>query len=272
MASTDLTTRSTATTGRTLTANATVAFVLAALVTGFSHEIAHAVAALVQGANPVVSPFSVSYPDGGRTPTEEIVTALAGPLFSLVVGLVLMVVARSWGSGLVRLFWMWLAFMGVMNFVGYCVIAPFGDVGDTGHALALLAAPGWVSIVVFLVGVAGQFLLARRFAVEVKRYAADLGAERRLTNTPWMIGTAVVIVLTAVEVLLLSAPAEQTVVVLAYSVAVGIFAPMQFIFHGRVSNTYEDLVLAPPRTGLVVLVVVAAALIILAAVGGVSLG
>ena len=48
-----------------LTANATISFVLAALITSLLHESAHAVAGLVQGLTPTASPFSVELaPEG----------------------------------------------------------------------------------------------------------------------------------------------------------------------------------------------------------------
>lgn len=258
--------------GRALTANATVAFVLGAMITSVVHELAHAVAGLAVGLTPVVSPFSVSYiPEG--TPSQELVTASAGPLFSLVLGLVLMIIGRRWGSGFVRLFWMWLAFMSVMNFVGYLVIAPLAPAGDTGRALALLGAPDLVVIAAMVIGIGGQFLLARRFATEVKRYAADRSEERRLALLSWAIGTPIVIVLTSIELLLLQVPPELAVPVAMYAFAVGVFAPMQFIFSKRASNARELLTLRLlPLPGLVVTVVVAVLLIGLAGVGGIRLG
>ncbi len=45
---------------RALTANATVVFVLAAMITSVVHELAHAVAGLAVSLTPVVSPFSAT--------------------------------------------------------------------------------------------------------------------------------------------------------------------------------------------------------------------
>ena len=86
-----------------LKANATISFVLASMVNSLLHESAHAVAGLVQGLTPTISPFSVEFALEGTT-SQQVVTAAAGPLFSLVMGLVLMAVARTWGRGTVRLF------------------------------------------------------------------------------------------------------------------------------------------------------------------------
>lgn len=260
-------------TSRALTAQASIAFVLAAIINSAVHEGAHAAAALGFGARPTLGPFSVDYDESALDPGAQIVIALAGPVFSLVMGLVVMVIGRNWGRGFGRLFWMWLPFMGVMNFVGYCVIAPVAQVGDTGKALNLLGAPGWVFVVVCLVGVAGQFLLARRFAVEVKRYAIGQAEERQLSFFSWLIGTPVVIVLTVAELVLMHAAPAHFVVVAAYAVAVGVFAPMQFIFSGRVHNTHEPLALTgAPTTGLIVTALAAAVALVVSGLGGIPLG
>jgi hypothetical protein len=258
--------------GRTLTANATLAYVIAAIVNSLLHESAHAVAALALGLTPTISPFSAEVAEQ-PTDSQQIIVAAAGPVFSLVMGLVLMVVARRWGRGVVRLFWMWLPFMGVMNFVGYCFIAPFAQAGDTGQVLALLKVPGPVFFVVAAVGIGGQFLLARRFAVEVKRYATDKSAERLLAYFPWLIGTPILIVLTLVELLLLEVPVAELVLVAAYSVAFGIFAPMQFIFSDKVRNTFEALTLRRVNVSAIAVAGLVSVLdVTLAGIGGVRLG
>jgi hypothetical protein len=255
-----------------LTANATITFVLASMVGSLLHESAHAAAGLALGLTPTIAPFAVDYAVPGTT-TEKVITAAAGPVFSLVMGLVLMVVARSWGRGFVRLFWMWLAFMGVMNFAGYCFIAPFAHAGDTGQILALLDAPLVVSILVGAVGAAGVLWLSRRFAVEVKRYAPDLTTERQLAFHPWLLGTPIIIALSVAELAQFDIPVAALILVLLYDVAFGIFAPMQFNFRTRVHNTLEPLVMERVSlVGLVLTVAVAVFSVVLAGVGGLTLG
>lgn len=257
---------------QTLTANSTLAFVLAAMVNDTAHEGAHAIAALALGITPTIGPFSVDFDDAGVSVAHKVVVALAGPFFSLVMGLVLMVLARSWGRGLVRLFWMWLSFMGVMNFAGYLLIS-FARGGDTGQALTLMGAPGWVFIAVSLLGAGGFVLLARRFAVEVKRYAANLQQERQLAWFSWLIGTPIIIVIALVETALSAIPVAEALLIVAYGVAVGVFAPMQFNFNKRARNTYEDLSLKPVNTtGLALAVIGAVVLIGLAGQRGLRLG
>ncbi len=254
-----------------LRAASTLAFVLAAVVSNTLHEGAHAVAGLAQGLTPTLTPFSVDYtPEGSAH--EQVVATAAGPLFSLVLGLVLMRVARSWGHGTARLFWMWLPAVSVMNFAGYLFIAPFAQVGDTGQVLGRLGAPGWLFVLSSVLGALLQLGLARHFAVQVKRYARDLEAERSLAFQPWLLGTLAVLVMGVVQTQLLGAPADVAAVVIAYTLAVGVFAPMQFIFSRRVSAVPEELALGRLTRPTVLTVAVAAALVVLAAVGGVRLG
>jgi hypothetical protein len=162
----------------------------------------------------------------------------------------------------------------VMNFVGYLEIAPFVKAGDTGRALTLLRAPGWVFILVALVGVALQFALAYLFARRIKRYTDGIEGERVLAFRAWAIGTLVTLVLTVSELLLVQPGGGTIVAVAMYSVAVGIFAPMQFIFSRRVPKVpVEDLDLAgPSRAGLILTGLAVLAVIVLAAVSGVRLG
>lgn len=257
---------------RGLTAASATAFVLAAIVSSTLHELAHAAAGLVQGLTPTVSPFSVDYvPDG--TAAQQVVTAAAGPLFSLVLGLVLLGVARHWGPGTVRLFWLWLTFVALMNFVGYLMIAPVAQVGDTGKVLELLDAPGWVYVLVLVLGVAGLFALAYGFATQIGRYAPDLAVERQLAFRAWIIGTLATMTLSLVELLALGAESDAFVVVLMYSLAVGIFAPMQFLFRSRVRASPEVLQVDQiPRAGIALTALFAVAMVVLAGVGGVTLG
>jgi hypothetical protein len=249
-----------------------LAFVLAALVNSTVHELAHAIAGLAQGKAATLTPFSVGYDFEGTVSQQATVTA-AGPLFSLVLGLGLMVLGRSMGKGLLRLFVLWLSFISAMNFVGYLVIAPFAGVGDTGRLLELLQAPGWVYVVLAVVGVAGQFGLAYLFAGQVRRYTTTLTEERQLAFYPWIFGTAIVMVLTLMEVLAFGVEPAVMIVVVSYSFAVAIFAPMQFIFHERFRALGEPLALRPFHVaGFVGTAALAAGLVVLAAVGGVTLG
>lgn len=258
---------------KTLLANSTLAFVLAATVSNTLHEGAHALAGRAQGLVPTLTPFSVAYTPQ-PTHHQALVNLAAGPVFSLVLGLVLMLVSRNWGRGIVRLFFLWLSFMAVMNFMGYLFIAPFASVGDTGQILHLLHAPVLVYVLVGLAGVAGQLWLANRFAGQVKRYAPSIDEERQMIAfRSWILGTVIVMALTLIDVLVLHAEPAVAVVVVFYSCAIAIFAPMQFLFRRRFSAGHEILALRPGNVlALTLTIVLSVAEMALAIAGGTRLG
>jgi hypothetical protein len=131
-------TRSTLSTApiRTMVLHTSVAFVAAHLVVVLLHEASHVVAGLALGYSNELFPFGV---DHSPTPdrADAAVMALTGPAFSLVIGLLAMAVRPFQRSaGFAHLWWLWFAFMSVMEGVGYLVLTPFhvGDTGSTSEA------------------------------------------------------------------------------------------------------------------------------------------
>jgi hypothetical protein len=91
-------------------------------------------------------------------------------------------------------------------------------------------------------------------------------------NVDWR-STPIILAMSVVELAMFDIPIAPMVLILAYDVAFGVFAPMQFNFRSRVHNTLEPLVLERVSvTGLVLTVAVGVASVILAGVGGLTLG
>lgn len=220
---------------RTLVLNAAVCFVLAHLVVVLLHELAHVVAGLALGYHNVLVPFGVTHaPEPGRG--DSTIMALAGPVFSLVTGLVAMAVQpfRS-GRGFAHLLWLWLAYVSVMEGVGYLLLTPFG-VGDTGATAALYENPAWVGWPCFAIAVVGTVWLAMRFGTAAARHTtADLTSLRGFGFFPWIIGTVVAVGLTGLNLVLstVSFTPGEVIAVLMGSFALGVFAPMAIPFGAR---------------------------------------
>jgi hypothetical protein len=70
--------------------NSTLAFLVAASATILLHETSHAVAGITLGAHAIQSPFDVEY-RLDLTSNQQVITALTGPIFSLVTGLCFLV-------------------------------------------------------------------------------------------------------------------------------------------------------------------------------------
>jgi hypothetical protein len=186
---------------RALFAVSVLIYAAAAWVMVLLHETSHAVAALLFGGRPVLRPSSV---DADLSHDQGIVVALTGPFFSLVLGLALVALQRArpglGGRRGLRLFLMWFTLFNVYEFVGYLMTAPFLRSGDIRSSLDAMGAPGWVSWLVFVVGVAGWVALGR-YATQLLLEAAGpdrpdmLVRLRFLGIFTWFAATALLLVL-----------------------------------------------------------------------------
>jgi hypothetical protein len=174
----------------------TVAFALALLLMITLHELAHAVAGLAMGLDPVMRPFSVDA--GGVTPAQRAITAAAGPLFSLVSGLAVLALPQS-GTPFGRLFALWFALLSVQEFNGYLIIGPFVADGDIGIVLRETGSQVWVAGIGLVVGVAGTVWAGRVATARLLTMvdpAGDAGPQlRRLGLFAWLLGALLAILL-----------------------------------------------------------------------------
>ncbi len=237
--------------------NSSVAYVLANMLVIILHEGAHTVAGVLQGYRATQFTGEVRFtPD--QPASALAVTALAGPLFSLVSGLLAMAFRPFRGHGFAQLLWVWAAFLSAEEGFGYFTIAPIITAGDTGAALAALAAPWWVGWVCMAFGIAGLFFLARQFAVRGVRFARDLFEIRAFCYYPWLIGTGVSVALSAAYLALTPGTSSDAVfAILIGSASLGVFAPMAMMFWQKVTTPKELLELGLPRAGITAAIAVA---------------
>ena len=214
--------------------NSTVAFVVGQMVVVVLHESAHAVTGLLQGYRATEFAGEVRF-SPEQTTRALVVTALAGPVFSLVSGLVAMMFRPFRGRGFAELLWAWFAFLSAQEGFGYLTIAPIITNGDTGAALSALHAPGWVGWLCTAIGLAGTVFLARRFAVVGVRFTRDLYEIRAFCFYPWLLATGILVALSAVQLgITPGTPIGAIVAILAGSASLGIFAPIAMSFWQRV--------------------------------------
>lgn len=175
-----------------------VLYTLAALVTTVLHEVAHATTSAFFGGQPVLHHVYVMHyhATGARAPW----TTAAGPLFSLLQGLVLMSLwpRLAWLRPAARLFLLWLGLDGCMNFFGYLLTTPFvpgADLGELAIRLDWSAAQRWL---VAGVGLGGMLAVGALAAPPLLRFApapeslGDAGGRSRailaVAIVPWMVG------------------------------------------------------------------------------------
>lgn len=102
---------------------------------------------------------------------QKIIVASAGPLFSLVLGLIsLLIAALIRPERLTKLFFNWLGIIGFLGFFGYMMIAPIVHTGDTGFVLQALNVPEWLQILTALLSIAIFILFLYKMAPRFAAY------------------------------------------------------------------------------------------------------
>ncbi|GAA1889241.1 hypothetical protein [Lapillicoccus jejuensis] len=228
----------------------TAALVLGQVVVIALHETSHAVAGLLLGLTPTQFTSQVRF-SPEPTPGQHAVTALTGPAFSLLSGLLVVALARLRPPGWWRLWLAWAGFLSAQEGIGYLVIAPLVSSGDTGAGLAALSAPGWVAWAIGAVGVVLMVLLVRRFAAVAVTWARDLYELRAMIVWPWLVGTAVAVLL---ELAFLARTAGtqdgDVVAILLGSASLAVFSPLAMVFWQRARARQDPTTLptqpAPP--------------------------
>lgn len=116
-----------------LAVNSCLIIVLTGVVTVILHELGHFVPAYFYGLEPELHHNFVFYDDAIVSPTAQAIIAAAGPVVSLILGIVFLFVSkRKKTKGLFSLLTLWMGLQGLLSFFGYLFIAPFFSYGDTG--------------------------------------------------------------------------------------------------------------------------------------------
>lgn len=250
-----------------------IAFTLAFLVMVTLHELAHAVAGKALGGSPVMYGFNVD--QGGQTNPEAILTALAGPVFSLLSGVVVLALPTDRLPPVWRLVVLWLGLLSVQEFSGYLITGPFTHVGDIGSVLARSNVPAVVGWVGFLVGWALTYVLGRhataRFARLTTPHEPLAPQLRALGLFAWLAGVAAVMILSVGLLTAETVTAGEVVFEALGLLASGIFLIfVRFFLPLAQRQPRQGATFTIPMTALVV-VVVAAVLRQLVLAGGLHL-
>jgi hypothetical protein len=135
------------------TVNSILIYVTAALLTLVIHETGHFVVENLWHFNAVMHPNYGSY-SGVASDFQKIIIATAGPLVSLIQGILsLFILKRLARKGVFSLFILWFSLHGLILFFGYLVCSPFFIYGDTGQVFYLLHFPIYATIIIALASV-----------------------------------------------------------------------------------------------------------------------
>jgi hypothetical protein len=139
-----------------------VTYAIAQLAEVFLHEASHAVTARALGYQPAIGQFVENNPATGSSAHEAIIAA-AGPIGSVVTGLVFMAIYRrsirrqSFGNLLL----MWMAMTGLVGGIGYLSVMPILADGDTATVARILGIPMVLQIVIAVGSVVALYFLTR---------------------------------------------------------------------------------------------------------------
>ncbi len=182
-------------------------YVTAFLLTTIVHEFAHGIIGGMNGSNPVIHHNYVEHLAMDHlTIRQQILIALAGPLVSLLQGLIVgYVYLRSPRERMIDLFLLWATVLGFNNFLGYLMTGPFFGGGDIGKIYAISDTPAWVQIALAVAGACALLFIAYKLTVPFLRFAFErdwltTGRARKnfslhILILPWMIGSVVVTLL-----------------------------------------------------------------------------
>lgn len=138
-----------------------VAYAAASLITVTLHEFAHGLAARLYGLHPAI--YGLHEEDIATSPARTAVIAAAGPVVSLLLGLIILGVhKRLRGQGFLRYLTLWLGLLGIAVFMGYLITPPFYKNGDVYKVLASfnVASPVFMALSL-LFGATGIVQLGR---------------------------------------------------------------------------------------------------------------
>lgn len=151
--------------------NTTIFYCIAGLCTIVLHEVAHAVVGMLYATKPVLYHNHVNLMETRILPFPHIMIAMAGPLFSLMQGLL----GYKWlRERLVNdkkaLFLLYFSLFGFTTFFGYLMTAPFMTWGDIGLVCEILDLPTWTRFSFFIMGMIALVITAYKYAPLFARF------------------------------------------------------------------------------------------------------
>jgi hypothetical protein len=174
-------------------------YTTAFLLTAMAHELAHALVSKSLGGQPVLYHSSVRSLAPNLTDRMQLAIAAAGPLLSLVQGLVFLGLARRReGNGNAALLGLYLGLFGMINFLGYVFTGPFVPYGDLGKVEALLHLPTGLTLAAALLAMVVLGLVVARTGPLFLRFGPGLSRPGRgqlllaLVALPWLLGAGLI--------------------------------------------------------------------------------
>jgi hypothetical protein len=137
---------------KSLAINSILIVISSSIIGTILHESAHYVAAYYLHLNPELHHNYVRPLVENGTQQQYAIMAAAGPLFSLIFGIIVMFVSIKYMKpSLLKLFMTWLGMGSILGLFGYLLISPIAKEGDTGRVFDYLGVPIYLSVAIAVV-------------------------------------------------------------------------------------------------------------------------
>ena len=176
-------------------ARPTLLFITAFALNVTPHEAAHAIAGYMLGFSSTLYQMWVNPDAAAATPRQVVAIAVAGPIFSLILGLISCVLyLRRYSRRPSGLLFLMLAIVGFYLFLGPVAAAAFG--GDFNVALRSAGASKLLMNVISVVGVlllpTVMYFMGKELSSWAPPWFSRSKAALCTTVGPWLIGTFLV--------------------------------------------------------------------------------
>jgi hypothetical protein len=175
----------------------TIWFTAASIVSVLSHEWAHALMAHAVGKAAEMHQYWVDWDWLTATVSQRAIVGVAGPMFSLALGLLFVVLYRKFAQSFAGLPLLFLSTIGVAIFFGNLMSTAF--IGDFSNAATVLGLPVSVRYGASIVGAAASAAVLFWQGHELRRLAPSNAGRVYgaigVTAIPVIIGTAFIILI-----------------------------------------------------------------------------
>ena len=199
----------------------TFLFVVAFAISITPHEAVHGLVAYGLGFNATLFHMWVNPDTAGATPRQQALIAVAGPIFSLAAGVVSGLLYGRFKQRSAGLLFLMLAIVGVYSFLGPLAGAALG--GDFNTALSMFDAPKPVTYTATIIGLillpSFMFVIGRELLRWAPRDFSRIKATTCIAIAPWLVGTALTLLIYWPLPPLLVAPTISGSVFWAFAVA-----------------------------------------------------
>ncbi len=136
------------------------------------HELGHYFTAQYFELKPVLH-HNFVMPTLRGTDAQNAMVAAAGPLLSLLLGIIILIISTKIKASLLKLFMTWLGMGNILECVGYFLLAPIAKNGDTGKVFAYLGVPLFLSIIIAIAAMMLATLVFRRCVSQFVFYKSE---------------------------------------------------------------------------------------------------